>query len=503
MKNQEPLTIDGIRNFSGAYPKQLYILFFTEMWERFTFYGMRALLMLYMTTQLHFDDAKANLTYGAYQAFVYAMPVFGGLLADRIFGQRKSIFWGGILMAIGNFVLAVPGDNYFFYAGMAFIICGNGFFKPNISTMVGSLYHQGDHRRDAGFSLFYMGINFGAMFGGLICGAIGQMVSWHLGFGVAGVFMLLGLLVFRINEHKLGPIGLPNSEEKLNQPSWFSLSAKQWIYIVSVLLVPMFMYLLIEYQLIDLILPPFGAIALAYVLYLGFKTGKTEGMRIVVALVLTVFSMLFWTFYEQGGGSLNLFADRNVNMDFFGIHLSSAAVNNSINGAMIILLSPVFGWLWLMLSKRKLEPNSVVKFSLGLMQLGLGFYMFVLGGQYADAGMVSLFWFVAGYFFMTTGELCLSPIGLSSITKLSPNHMVGLMMGMWFLASAVGQYLAGIIGTMMAIPKESGGGKIMATESLAIYTGVFNKITLVSIACGLVLLMISPILKKWMFGIKG
>ena len=242
---------------------------------------------------------------------------------------------------------------------------------------------------------------------------------------------------------------------------------------------------------------------LAYVIYFGFKEGKVAFGRLMVALVLIFFSMLFWAFYEQGGGSLNLYAARNVNMNFLGLHLSSAAVNNSINGAMVVLLSPVFGWLWVKLAKMNANPNSIVKFGLGLVLLGIGFYMFVVGAQTAENGMVNLFWFAMGYFFMTTGELCLSPIGLSGITKLSPPKMVGLMMGMWFLASAFGQYLAGIIGTLMAIPAESDTGvKMAATESLPIYTGIFSQITMVSVACGVLLLLISPILRKHMHGVK-
>lgn len=492
-----------IQNFEGKYPRQLYMLFFTEMWERFTFYGMRALLILYMTTQLQFDDVKANLTYGAYQAFVYAMPLFGGLIADRLFGQRRSILLGGILMAAGNFILAIPAF-WTFYIGMAFIVCGNGFFKPNISTMVGSLYAPNDGRRDGGFSLFYMGINIGAFLGGLICGWVGQQVNWHMGFGLAGIFMLLGLFVFKRGEHQLQDIGLPPAPELLDKKTKLGLTYQQWIYVGIMLLVPLFSFMLVNYTIIDYILPPVGLLALIYVLYLGFSEGKEAGYRIVVALILILFSMLFWAFYEQGGGSLNLFASRNVNMTLFGMQLSSAAVNNSINALFVILLSPVFAWLWISLSKYKLEPNSSVKFALGIMQLGLGFYTFVLGAQAAGSdGLVSLTYFALGYLFMTTGELCLSPIGLSSITKLSPHKMVGLMMGMWFLASAFGQYLAGLIGTMMAIPSEGGQSTVSAAESLTIYSGIFEQIAYIALGCGLLLLLLSPLLKKWMYGVKG
>lgn len=514
-------TIEEIQNFKGKYPKQIYVLFFTEMWERFTFYGMRALLMLFMTSQLLFADEKANLTYGAYQALVYTMPVFGGMLADRLMGFRRSIVWGGILMAIGNFTLAIPHNIWMFYLGMGFIVVGNGFFKPNISSIVGNLYKPDDNRRDAGFSLFYMGINIGAFLGSLLCGWIGQKYSWHLGFGLAGIFMILGLIVFALNQKNLGPIGLPPvngkdtrvamndpldlpqdqpMETMLNGQAEASRKAKERIvFICSIIAIPLFSVLLYYYKIMGSILVPFGLLALGYIIFLSFKETKEARLKIYAALVLTIFSILFWGFYEQGGGSLNLFADRNVNMHFLGIELSSAAVNNSVNPVWVIALSPVFGYLWLVLGKKRLEPNSPVKFSLGLILLGLSFYIFVLAGHAAGAdGKISLFMFVFGYFVMSCGELCLSPIGLSMITKLSPQKMVGLMMGMWFLASAFGQYVAGIIGTLMAIPKEGAGGAVNPVESLPIYMGVFEKIAWVAMGCGVFLLLLSPILKKWM-----
>jgi len=275
------------------------------------------------------------------------------------------------------------------------------------------------------------------------------------------------------------------------------------VYILSILAIPVFVIILNYYEIYSYLINPFGSIALVYVIYAAGKLGKEAFLKIMVALVLIIFSALFWAFYEQGGGSLNLFADRNVNMNFLGLKLSSAAVNNSINGALIVLLTPFFVWLWIWLANRKKEPNAAVKFALGLMQLGLGFYVFVIGAQFAHNGMVSLLFFVLGYLFMSTGELCLSPIGLSAITKLSPPKMVGLMMGMWFLASSYGQYLAGLIGSLMAIPSEDATGKAMtATASLGVYTDVFTKIAWVSAACGVVLLILSPWLKKMMKDIK-
>lgn len=495
---QAHATLHDIQNFKGKYPRQLYLLFFTEMWERFTFYGNRALLLLFMVNYLRFDDVKGNMIYGVYQSLIYAMPVLGGVLADRILGQRRSIIWGGVLLAIGSFVMAIPIKESFF-TGMGILIVGNGYFKPNISTIVGNLYKADDVRRDAGFSLFYMGINIGAMLGGLLCGWIGQQYNWHLGFGLAGIFMVFGLVVFVKNQSILGSIGLAPSEAKLRYKTPFGIRREILIYVLSILSIPVFILILNYYNIYSYLINPFGIVALIYVVYTAAKLGKKTFLNIMVALVLILFSSLFWAFYEQGGGSLNLFANRNVNMNLFSFHLSSAALNNSISGAMVVTLSPFFAWLWIWLAHRNKEPNAAVKFAFGLMQLGLGFYVFVIGARFADDGMVSLAFFALGYLFMCAGELCLSPIGLSAITKLSPQKMVGLMMGMWFLASSYGQYLAGVIGALMAIPGEAATGIPMsASESLAIYTNIFSKIASVSAGCGVLLLALSPWLKRMM-----
>lgn len=517
-------TIEQIQSFKGKYPKQLFLLFFTEMWERFTFYGMRALLILFMVSQLSYPDEKANLIYGSYQALVYAMPVFGGMLADRLMGFRRAIVWGGILMMIGNFTLAIPNSVNAFYLGMGCIVIGNGFFKPNISSMVGNLYAPGDSRRDAGFSLFYMGINIGAALGGALCGYVGQTYNWHYGFGLAGVFMILGLIVFLMGQKTLGPIGLPpekKDERKdqivitdpmdlpQDQPTEMLVTVgkdadrkkkERFVFIGSILAIPLMSSILYYYETMNYIFAPFGLVALGYILYLAGKEPLEARLKLFAALVLTLFSILFWGFYEQGGGSLNLFADRNVNMNFMGKELSSASVNNTVNPLWVIFLSPVFGYLWLALGAKKLEPNSSVKFALGLLLLGLSFYIFVIAGNMASTdGKISLGMFVLGYFVMSSGELCLSPIGLSMITKLSPGKMVGLMMGMWFLASAFGQYVAGIVGTLMAIPSDGGADKVIdAVQSLPIYMSVFKKIAWVSIGSGVFLLILSPILKRWM-----
>jgi len=489
--------LDGIT----GHPKALYMLFFTEMWERFTFYGMRALLILFMTSQLFYPDAKANHIYGSYQALVYAMPLFGGILADRLLGFRRSIIFGGVVMALGSFVMAIPSE-IAFYTGMGFIVVGNGFFKPNISSIVGKLYTENDPRRDAGFSLFYMGINIGALAGGLICGYIGQTIDWHLGFGVAGIFMIIGLFVFNMGKHLLEGKGEAPDESALTKRSFIGFRQDWSTFALSLLCISVFALTLWHYEVMDYVFNPLGIAALVYLLYLAFtQVEKAARQKMFAAIVMILFSVLFWGFYEQAGGSLNLYALRNVDLSAFGGQDTAAAVNNSVNPLLVILLSPVFAALWVWLSSRRMEPNTPVKFGLAFLQLALGFYMFILGAQFADNGMVPIIYFILGYMFLSSGELCLSPIGLSMITKLSPAKLVGMLMGAWFLASAFGQFVAGKVGAMMAMPTVDGETTLPPAESLLIYSGVFKDIAYISLGAGVIMLLLAPILKKWMHGV--
>ncbi|MDB5227841.1 MAG: hypothetical protein JWN78_2034 [Bacteroidota bacterium] len=482
-------------NVSG-HPKQLALLFFTEMWERFSFYGMRALLVLFMVHQLKYADVKANLIYGTYTALVYLMPLFGGMAADKLIGYRKAIILGAILMAAGHLILAIPAE-WSFFAGMAFLISGNGFFKPNISTMVGRLYRPGDARRDGAFSIFYMGVNLGAAIGGLICGYIGQEINWHYGFGLAGIFMIVGLITFLFGQKSLGKIGLTPTDTTTGTE--VPVSKQSLVYLAALLIIPIFIFLFHNYSVMGKIMFPVCIIATVAMIVLAFQQEKEARNKMLCAIVLVAFSVLFWAFYEQGGGSLNLYTERNVNT--FG--MPAAAVNNFINPFYIILLSFPFAWMWLKLAKKDKEPSDPMKFSLAFLQLGFGFFLFVVGAKLALNGQVGFFWYALGYLLLTTGELCLSPIGLSMITKLSPTKYTGMMMGFWFLASALGQHLAGVIGTLMAIPSEGGATTVSAIESLSIYSGVFMKIFYVSIGGGLVLLLLVPILKRWSHGVKS
>ena len=497
----QQLSIQEIQNFKGKYPKQLYLLFFTEMWERFTFYGMRTLLVAYMISALHFGETKAYLIYGTQQSLIYAMMIFGGLLADKILGFRKSILWGGILMVFGSFMLAVKGEA-FFYAGLATVVVGNTFFKPNISTIVGNLYAKNDGRRDAGFSLFYMGINLGSILGGLLCGYVGETINWNLGFGIAGIFMIVGLLVFIKGQKILGPIGLPPLQPNITKPSWIT-KIDILIFAASICFIPVFIYLLNNFTQYPYVLNVLMVGSYIYALMVSWQKGKEAFMKMIAALVLITFSILFWAFYEQGGGSLNLFTVRNVNLMLGTIHLSGLALNNSINGVMIVTLSPVFGLLWIWMARSKKEPNAAVKFALGLAQLGFGFYLLSYGAHYANSeGRIPLLIYALGYLFMSTGELCLSPIGLSVITRLSPTGIVGFMMGVWFLASAYGQYLAGYISSLMSIPGEEAGANVSSLQSLSIYANGYEKIAIISVLSGVVLLGLSFWLKRFIMDEK-
>lgn len=478
-------------------PKQIWMLFFTEMWERFSFYGMRALLILYMTHVLLFPDRDANLQYGAYNALVYTMPLLGGWLADRILGFRKSIVLGGILMAIGHLVLAIPSTATFFL-GLGFLISGNGFFKPNISSLLGRYYAVDDPRKDAGYSIFYMGVNIGAFLGGALCGYLGQEINWHLGFGLAGIFMIMGLLVFLSFQRILDDKGFPPDPQALAAKTPVGLSTEWSLYLGAFLLVPVSLFLVKFHDIMTYLLYPFGIAALVYVVYESFKFEVAARHKLWAATILTFFSIVFWGFYEQSGGSLNLMAERNVDMHVFGHLLPSAMVNNAVNPFYIMLLTPFFAMMWDFLTSRHIEPNTPLKFGLAFLFLGGGYYLFVMGGTAGSAtGYMPLIYFMLGYLVITTGELFLSPIGLSMITKLSPLQMVGFMMGLWFLASAFGQHLAGEIGAHMAVPHEQ-GAVASAVSSLPIYMEGCKQIALVSLGGGVLIILLSPFIKKLM-----
>src|SRR5436190_2012673 len=457
-------TLAEIRDFKGKYPKQLWYLFLAEMWERFCFYGMRGVLTIFMIEQLAMPKAEANLKYGAIQAFVYAMTFVGGFFADKILGFRKSIFWGGLLMIIGSFTIAfAPGD--LFYIGMSISIVGTGFFKPNISGVVGLLYHDGDHRRDAGFGLFYTGINVGAFLGGWLCFKLGDTYGWEWAFISAGVAMILGLAVFGFTKNSLGPLGFSPLVEQGDVSPAKASRMQIATYLGSLLMIPCILMLVQNSAYTDMFMYIVGPGAALYLIFEMTRCNKEEVSKLIAALIFIVFSIFFWAFFEQSGGSLAIVAREHVTHDIGGVPLDPNEVNNSSNSLFVILFSWVLGLLWLWLSKRKAEPNTVVKFGLGFLFLAAAFYVFhMLIGYSNGAGITSLTVFTMAYLVITIGELCLSPIGLSAMTKLSPSRLIGIIMGLWFLASAYGQYIAGVLGAGMAT---TGASKVEMTEASA------------------------------------
>ncbi|WP_294286865.1 peptide MFS transporter [uncultured Chryseobacterium sp.] len=501
------LTLDEIQNFKGKYPKQIWSLFFSEMWERFCFYGMRGMLVFFMISQLNFHEGEANLQYGATQAFVYAFTFIGGLFADKILGFRKSLFWGGLLMIIGSLILAAD-PHQFFFLGIAFTVVGTGFFKPNISSMVGQLYKPNDSRADAGFSLFYAGINLGALLGGYLCIAIGkgeildhlipEALRWNVAFGLAAVVMVISLINFVFTQKMLGPIGLqpghPENETKSAAiPKWIEYG----VYVLSLIFVPIIMVMVAKTEYTDYFMWTVGPLTLIYLFYEMSKVTPSERKKLWAALVFILFSILFWGIYEQSGGSLSIFAAKNLNKDLLG--LDPNGVNNSGGAFFIIFLAPLIGLLWIWLNKRKIEPNTIIKFGLGFIFLGLGYYILFATKFFANLqGITSLNFFTIALLVITLGELCLSPIGLSIMTKLSTKNLQGMMMGMWFLASAYGQYVAGIIGAGLATAKEGSTNY----DALITYTDGYKQLGLYAVIAGVVLIIISPLVKKLMQDVK-
>ena len=501
----QKLTIEQIQNFEGKYPKQLWHLFFSEMWERFSFYGMRGMLAVFMVSQLMMDEKTTNLQYGATQAFVYAFPFIGGLFADKILGLRKSLFWGGLLMILGSIILAIDPKNLFFI-GISFTIVGTGFFKPNISSMVGQLYKENDVRQDAGFSLFYAGVNIGALIGGYICIAVAEgslwssfvpeKLRWNFAFGFAAIVMVISLLTFIKTQKSLGEIGI-SPLLHLNKPKRRIIEILT--YIGSIAVIPLIILMVANTVYTDYFMMIIGPASVLYLIFEMRSFTVSENKKLIAAFVLIIFSILFWAFFEQSGGSLSLFAVNNLHNKLLGFEVSPNGVNNSANSLFVIAFATVIGLLWIWMNKRKIEPNTVVKFGLGFLFLAGGFWVFYYTQFFADAsGKTSLNLFTFGWFIITFGELCLSPIGLSAMSRLSPQKTQAVMMGIWYLASAYGQYFAGILGANIA------GASEQATnlEKLIIYTDGYQQLAVYALIAGVALILISPWVKKLMQEVK-
>ena len=584
-----------------GHPKGLYVCFATELWERFSFYGMKYLLLLYLTKYHLFSDFEGLDVLGAYAGLVYALPVIGGLLADRYLGMRKSVVFGGILLCMGHLLMAVEGHQAVFYAAgtiltsaltltdgtvlaagttlanditiqdtealkvfylaLALIVVGVGYLKPNISTIVGKLYAIGDARRDSGFTIFYMGINIGSFTATLLCGWLGETYGWGYGFGAAGIGMLIGLATFLWGQKYLHGHAEPSNPERLHEKIAGPINREWLIYLLSVPAL-FVVWMLVQHepvvhltQNIFLILSIVGimlyamlhkaegqnnrtaklfaggaillgifaalaqdgmlnvgpnlaeyavyaalAVLVGFVVY-GFRThGTPEFGRTVVLMILIVSTVVFWALFEQSAGSMTLYADRVMDRNIAGMQ-PTAAQFGSLNAGFIMLLAIPFAALWIWLAKRNLEPSTPVKFGLGIALAGLGFGALVVGAKFPNAaGQVAAIWMVLAYLLHTTGELCLSPVGLSAVTKLSIGKVVGISMGTWFLATALSETVATRIAKLAAIDTSSGEAVDVAT-ALASYTELFQFLMYVGLGVGVFMIVISPLLRKGMHGI--
>ena len=555
------------------HPKGLYVLFFAEMWERFSYYGMRALLIFYLTQHFLFDDKFAQGQYGAYTALVYLVPLIGGFAADRWLGTRKAVLFGALLLVVGHFTMGIEGrpavqtlqysghtyefvttgrmetrqtclkagegcyvvgpaadgglaikdmpaggplpqvltkGNYAFgvehrdpittnimYLALSLIIMGVGFLKANISSIVGQLYEEDDPRRDPGFTLYYYGINLGAFWSSLLCGWLGVSVGWWAGFGLAGVGMLAGFVVFIIGKPWLQGRGEPPDPVKLKKKVAGPINTEWLIYLLGIAGVGVVWLLVQNYQSVGVVLGGGSILVLAYLVwFMVTKCNLMQRQRLMLAMVLIVGWMIFEILFEQAGSSLNQFAERNTRPTLFGVPVT-APQTQMFNAGFILIFAPVFAWVWMKLGRINKDPNPVVKFGLALLQVGAGFGVLVWAANFADsAWRVPMGFLALAYLLHTTGELCLSPVGLSEMTKLAPMGLLSTLMAIWFLAASWGQYLAAVIARLTA--QETVAGQVLdPAAALRNYTHVFGVIGLGGAAAGVVFLVASPWLKKW------
>ena len=488
-----------------GHPRGLGLLFLTEMWERFSYYGMRAILILYLVQALHWNTARAANLYGTYTMLVFLTPLIGGYLADRFIGTRRSLVIGGLIIASGHFCLAVNSMTMF-YVGLTLIIIGTGFFKPNVSTMVGQIYADGDSRRDAGFTIFYIGINTGAFLGGLVCGFLADQTrfgdrGWHWGFGAAGVGMVLGLIVYvALRDKYLPGIGV-RATKSVPDVAAPIVSTDRKVVLHGVVGA-------VAGIAVSLLFGGFDALGAFVAAIIGAALAVTilgshgeERKRVIAIFLVAFFVVVFWACYEQAGSSMNLFAANNTNLQVGSFHIP-AAWSQNVNPAVIILFAPVFAWIWVKLAKIGREPSTALKMVIGLALLGFGFVFMVIGGARADNGvLVSPLWLVAAFTFHTWGELCLSPVGLSYVTKVAPVRFASLLMGVWFLANSAANKIAGTIAELTPTPGQAppapAGGLLGMLQHVAMTNHGFYTIFLVMALSAAVLMMFFvPLLKR-------
>ncbi|MYE83260.1 MAG: peptide MFS transporter [Gammaproteobacteria bacterium] len=500
-----------------GHPRGLAVLFFAEMWERFSFYGMRALLIFYLTQHFLFDDAMSAGIYATYGAMVYLMPVIGGMVADRYLGFRKAVIVGAVLLCFGHLGMAFEGDPartvdgvvirdevslQVLYLSLAFIVIGVGFLKSSISNMVGELYGPDDNRRDGGFTLFYMGINLGAFVAGIVCGYLGQTYGWRYGFGLAGIGMLAGLVTFVRGRRLLLGAGEPPDRADLGRALVGRITREQLIWGAALVAV-LVMWQILQHQEVvgGMLLLGGGAVVIGLIWFSLARCTPVERDRTLVVLGLTSVSVVFWALFEQAGSSMSLFADRNVDREIAGM-TPQASQFQSLNPLFIIFLAPLFAGLWPMLARRGFEPGTPAKFGLAIVQVGLGFAALVYGCSVAGENhLVAAGWLAFAYVLHTTGELCLSPVGLSMVTQLSVARIAGMMMGVWFRSAAFSSYVAGIIAAGASVDTSNG---LDRAASLAIYADTFEYLTIVALAVGVAMLAVAPWVRRRMHeGVTG
>ncbi|UCS92979.1 peptide MFS transporter [Echinicola marina] len=514
------------RGFDGpsmfGHPKGLMTLFFTEMWERFSYYGMRALLILFMTTAvidggLGFDDKTSGAIYGLYTMGVYLLALPGGWLADRLFGLKKSVWYGGIIIALGHFTMGIPGilslmegshgpatalsslDTTTFFLGLILIVVGTGLLKPNISSIVGQLYHEGSSKRDAGFSIFYMGINIGGFIAPIICSTFAE-IDWHLGFGIAGFGMVLGLIQYRLTSSNLegkGELAAPQTTQEEVKRKRLGRGALLGVLVIGLIVLLMFQGFIpinasaiaeASYTVIAIVTVLF----FAYVLILG-GLNVDEKKKVGVIAILLLFSALFWSGFEQAGSTLNLFAERFTDRTVLGWEIPTGYFQ-SANSMFIIIFAPIFAALWVKLGKMHLEPSSPLKFAFGLILLGVGFLVMVFAAKIAASGdLAGPSWLLFTYLFHTFGELSLSPVGLSLTTKLAPKKFQGQMMGMWFLSVALGNLIAGLI---------AGEASGETEEALLQMPDQYFMIVMTVVGAGVLLIILTGPIRKLMGNVR-
>ncbi|MGY8985338.1 MAG: peptide MFS transporter [Sphingomonadales bacterium] len=497
-----------------GHPIGLSILFLTEMWERFSYYGMRAILILFLTKYYLFSTGKASMIYGAYVGLVYMLPIIGGYIADRYLGPRKAVTYGGILLVLGHLALAIEGPPAYmdgemvardevyqslFFFSLALIITGVGFLKANISTIVGSLYGPRDPRRDGGFTIFYMGINVGSVTSIAAVGYVGETYGWNYGFGMAGIGMLLGLVVFLWGQKFLDGRAEPPNPSELKEEAFAFINKEHAIYLLGFAMV-IVSWMLIQYQeVVGQVLGLSGILMVGVLLAYGYmKCTPVERDRLYVATFLIVVQSIFWAMFELQGGSLTLLADQQFDLTFLGVTFLASQVQ-FFNPLFIVVFAPILAWFWVFLNRKGLEPSTPNKFGISLAMMGLGFLIFSYGLGLDVGSNKNMLWMVFIYFTMTIAELCLSPVGLSMVTKLSVPRIVGMVMGTFFLFIAMGSYVAGVIGSLSGTGGHENKGSDMI--DVAVTMDLFNFIGVISLGAGIFIFIVSPILKKRMHGI--